>query len=563
MEAGAAEREELLRRQISVMPPERFEILIYELAKTDDPGVRRLTNPDGGADTILPHKDDRRAEVWQAKRYADGINWSECEKSFKAALRHWDPKVVTFAFARDFSEPLENAFQSRLVLPGRKAGVDVRAWTLSDIVGKLNRDEAHALKVRFFGKEQESVLDSVARAVEAGGRLETGTDLVERAKALAKFTDQSDPDFKYASSAGGIDMPAPNWTELPYLTLQIADEETRVEIASWPREGADVHAPTFSFTDDDEGRQAREEAVSALATGEPAVIDSGTTVRFSAPELVKEFVDGGPMEGGRITLLPGDPVPTEVSVQTADAEFSLTVGLRPVPAKSGCAAAFAGRAEGVLVDLNFELLEEPTIRAHFSVSGRFERDARTNVAIAERLIAVLEHTHLTLTGDLFASGSISGRFSDAGDQASQEMIDALRARLEVYRDLVVIEDHIGERIEIPPEIEVTDLNAVATAASIIRTGRGTATFHQTEGIAEDPSEIPDLPARFAEYGSVTRHVTYEIFGNEISLGDGEYELPPLKIVAVIARSDSPTAPARVVLEADGDDQIEFRLLPSS
>jgi integrase len=54
MDEGRAEREELLRRQLKVMSADQFEVLVFELARREEPDVRRLIAPDGGADTLRP-----------------------------------------------------------------------------------------------------------------------------------------------------------------------------------------------------------------------------------------------------------------------------------------------------------------------------------------------------------------------------------------------------------------------------------------------------------------------------------------------------------------------------
>jgi hypothetical protein len=58
-------------------------------------------------------------------------------------------------------------------------------------------------------------------------------------------------------------------------------------------------------------------------------------------------------------------------------------------------------------------------------------------------------------------------------------------------------------------------------------------------------------------------VSYEVFGRQVDLGLGRYELPELKIVDVIPQGSRPDSPARVVLEAADDDQITFRLIDPS
>ena len=57
-----------------------------------------------------------------------------------------------------------------------------------------------------------------------------------------------------------------------------------------------------------------------------------------------------------------------------------------------------------------------------------------------------------------------------------------------------------------------------------------------------------------------REVTYPFFGNTLSLGKGEYVLPPLKVVKIIPLGTTPTASARVTLAADGDPEMTFRLV---
>ena len=130
MKEGRTERDALLRRH-RVMNADRFEVLVFELAARGMEGVRRLTAPDGGADTLRPATPNDKAKVWQAKRYPDQINWEESEKSLDRAVAVWEPESIVFAFTRDFTEPAEKSFQSKLVERESAAGVGVTAWTLT------------------------------------------------------------------------------------------------------------------------------------------------------------------------------------------------------------------------------------------------------------------------------------------------------------------------------------------------------------------------------------------------------------------------------------------------
>ena len=348
MEGGAAERDALLRQQMKVMPPERFEQMVLELAQREYPGeVRRLQHPDGGADTLRPATADRKAEVWQAKRYGDDINWEECEKSLIAAIKRWDPSKVTFVFARDLSQQLERSFQRRLVEheDARRAGVELVPWNQSEVVRRL--DENPDLKMRFFGPEQESIFDALDRTIKSGGRLESGADLVERAQTLSKYAEQRDVDFTYAVTAASEQTPAPQWPELPYLQIELTGAGGKVQVAAWPREGANVQLPSFSFTDDVAGHEARAQALRHWARGEEAEVTEGARVQFHAPEVIRELLpDPTEWQGGGVPSRPRrSSKPNSKSLpQTRPSTIaSRSAPCRPARARSVHSSATSGR----------------------------------------------------------------------------------------------------------------------------------------------------------------------------------------------------------------------------
>jgi hypothetical protein len=289
MEGGAAERDALLRQQMKVMPPERFEQMVADLAQREFPEVRRLQHPDGGADTLRPPTEDRKAEVWQAKRYGDDINWKECEDSLTTAIERWDPSRVTFCFARDLSQQLEGSFEERLVQHPdvQSEVVEVTLWNQSELVRRL--DENPDLKVRFFGPEQESMIVRLDRMAKAGGKLESAEDLVERARTVSEYAQQQDVDFDYRITSGAPTTPAPRWDDLPYMTLTIGDERTEVHVATWVREGREVSLPSLYFVDTEAGQRARQDAVRTLARGEPAVVTEGAQLAMDAPRVMRDL----------------------------------------------------------------------------------------------------------------------------------------------------------------------------------------------------------------------------------------------------------------------------------
>ena len=107
----------------------------------------------------------------------------------------WKPEEIVFAFARDFSRPVLECFEKRLVVLGKASDISVTAWTLSEIVRRLDQEANEDLKLRFFGRPQESLMNALDRTIKAGGKLDRGADLLDRARSLTDYTETVDPDL--------------------------------------------------------------------------------------------------------------------------------------------------------------------------------------------------------------------------------------------------------------------------------------------------------------------------------------------------------------------------------
>lgn len=535
-----------------------FEQLVYELAHRKNPDVKRLAAPDGGADTLKPPTNEAQAVVWQAKHYPSQINWKECEQSLHSSIERWTPSDVIFVFPRDFSQQVEASYQNKLVKPAQTQGVRVRAWTLSDLVRLLN--EHGDLKSRFFGATQNVALDALNRAIQAGGTLEDASDLVERAKAIAEFTEAEDPDFTYQTTAGGADTPAPKWDELPYMTMTVGNTKMRLHVAAWAREGTDLQSPTFSFKSDISGQRARRAAVEALAEGQEAIVRNGAQIQMHAPKLFRDELQEPGVTEARLS--PGESLPLMMEIHTSQETMAIEVDLRPVPPPPNAAASFAGFVGRVLVEINLELLERPRMRASVNLHGVPSTSPRDSSQAAALLLAFDEQTHISLASDdLFPEkGKIAGPFGERS--LSDEKRRQLEQFKQFYEDLVLLEEHTGQEISIPEEFFWQDVAAAEKAAEIVRNEGGSVTVGQMTTEVEDPSEIPSLPERLAEGDAIVQHsLSMTVFGQALHLGTAEHPIPKMKIVEVSPYGDGPQSPARVVLEVDGDPEVSFRLHP--
>lgn len=544
-----------LERDIAALSWQEFQRLIHDLVKKEVPNALPLDPPDGGADTLIPRDGDRVKEVVQAKHYArpSRIKWSECRSSLEAALESHEPERITFAFSRNFTAKEERDFREKLVDPFPH--VDVRVWTLDEIIDRLDRHPD--LKKRYFGREHEETLDSILRAIEHGNKVETGADLIKRTHSLAVFAEEHDRDFTYVTSGGGASMREPLWEELPFMTMTVKDETTTVRVDAWARGRADVPPAAFSFTSDQEGREALGHAREQLARGHDAVLRSG--LRFQVPKMPKAMKEAIQDEGFKqpeITIGAANPVTLELAIETSSETIARTFEVRPIPPLEPGHVAFGCSDGGLFVELDFLALEEPTVRFRFRMTGTFGRDVSANVEAARILDAFYNHERIVLRAErLFPDSMLEASFEAGTEDERQSMA----MRRQVYDDLALIEERIGIDFTLPEHMGEVDLAAINTVARILETGEGTATFQQGDGIVE-AHEIASIAERLPEERVIHRPVVYEVLGETLELGVGEYELPRLRVIDVRPLGATPESPAHVTIGPAGDDQMRFRLL---
>ena len=434
-------------------------------------------------------------------------------------------------------------------------------WNLSELVRRLSQHPD--LRVRFFGYDHDSLVMRMDRLAKAGGKLETGEDLVERARTLSEFAQQRDVDFEYRILVGPATAPAPKWDELPFMTLVVGDERTEVQVSAFVREGAGVTLPTLFFMETEEGQQARRDAVRTLARGDKAVVTGGAQLAVQAPQMMRDLTGNqGKLSSGLVELQPGEPVALGLEVETEEGTLRRQLEMRPVPPQSGAAAAFAGYTGTVLLELNFVLLEPPSIRANISFSAHFGDSAAANAETAELLYAFYAHKTVTLKSNLFwpETGELRGQHPELHER---EELEDMEWRRRFYANLAVLEERLGIALPEPAQLTVDDINAAATAAEVLRTGEGTHTVHRAEAVLEQVSDVSALWKATIAASVTRREVTYTIFGREVALGEADYEIPLMKAVDVTPLDEPPYTSARVAFEpAEPADNLAFRMVDS-
>jgi hypothetical protein len=278
------------------------------------------------------------------------------------------------------------------------------------------------------------------------------------------------------------------------MAIEIRGERSRVQIATWVRDGAEVARPTLSFNDDDAGEAARTAAVRKLAAGETATVTEGFSVAVVAPDIVKELTKDGAFGPGSFDLVPGEPLTVCLEIDVDGETLSYTLPLRPVPGANAGWAAFVGRT---LVELNFTLLEKPAIRASVGLRGDLEGTAAERAEAAALVHGFYAHDAIRIRSDvLFPSGDnvIAGDFEKFGEPSFPADMAVLR---DIFRDIAYIEEQLGITLPLPPAMSTEDVDAAATIAQVLRTGEGSATFQAIEATVENPSTALNIADQFA------------------------------------------------------------------
>jgi hypothetical protein len=78
---------EKLKRDLADLTDDDFELLVFQLVKTDEPSAKKLAAPDGGADIIVPGLHGAGPHVRQVKHFPTDIHWLKCERSLDRAVK--------------------------------------------------------------------------------------------------------------------------------------------------------------------------------------------------------------------------------------------------------------------------------------------------------------------------------------------------------------------------------------------------------------------------------------------------------------------------------------------
>lgn len=539
------------------MADDDFELLVDSIAfaelSDDQQTVRKMRAPDGGADTLVVDPEEHPLIVVQAKHTAQSINWTKCRNSLKRAIAQWDPPEVLFAFSVDFTESDQTAFAE---LVGKAPGRRVRAWVAADLC-RLLADHAK-IAPRFFGPDARGTDDIVARSIAMGGqKLETPKDLWARGAEIGKAADEMDRHFTYIQTAGSLELRRPQWEDVPWATMELHRDGVPVtRLDTWGRPESSVPLPGWRFEDSDAGRAARVRAREAMARGEKVIIDEGIELVIEQePIALTEALATYPdMTRSELTIVPSPAVPCRICVE-GDRPIDRSFELRAAFPATGYEPVFASNTHALWVELSVEPLGDDRAALHLTTSRRPSWRAQ-EIAEATALQLSLANGEVWIDApDLLPEGGVHGHFGaelDADERAELEGLNDL------CTELAFIERELDVELPLLAGVTERDEHVIGTVSDILRSGEGNANFERVDKVVA-AHDIPHVLDDARALGVAVRDVKYELFGIELNLGPGEYELPQLKLVDVRPLGTQPDSNARVIIGAEGDGKMTFRL----
>jgi len=503
------------------MTDEDFQQMCHRLVLLEHPGAVSTDNPDSGADSLLPNPKDGWDEGWQAKRYGGTIYWSKCKDSLDRAVATYGIDKMTFCFPRNLTQGQHKKFNLELV--GRHEGVEVGLWDRDKLLAMLNgSDEGQRIAVHYFGEDPQNK-EPLLRAFRAGGELETAEQAFERARPIGEFLSR-DPFFRYPQFTHEVGEDEPPLSKGTMISVSSTEGDITVRVDAIPRDedAAKRFAPALSigFTDDEEGGEAARRFNEAMERGRPVSLDKGIEVTpKQMPPLLAKHV--GERIRGSLAIRPHIP-PWNARVEAITDRGHETLEIRlesdeeiPDDWDTRLSASFGG--------LELSVLMRWREHGQININYRYSFDnspARDQVRTLKFVLTLLGGGEMVIT-------DIDGRRPDLRQPTEeQEPDDSLLGLLEFLENVVVIEDWIGERFDLPNHIDPEDAERAALFAAVIKERSMPVRWENAR------AEVP--PESLAELQSgkeikIVQDIGGNFLGREIPLAVGTMVLPEVEV----------------------------------
>ena len=443
---------------------------------------------------------------------------------------------------------------------GAAAGVEVDHWGLSAVRSRLQRSSF--LQVRYFGHDQETMLDITAkRRIHA--------DPVAQAFNLRDAFGLDDPDFEFAVDLSSRPLPEPEVVEGAGVTFMFREGSQTLRAAARARDADAGPVLLWCFAQDGAGEAARDAALRATARGErEVVVDSGlvTELGHAPRRLRKDYETSSPQDRpSRLVFQPGPGIPLVITAYAASGAFeSRDATVYPFPAAAWPPfgqhdRAYEGLAGAFMPYLAFRFGDES---AHgqmvFAPMLDLGTSASENLSALRFWRAVVDSERIGFAGPLFPEEVTqlqSGRLSHP--EQTRSYFTALET---LFEDVVWLERRLG--VDLPahqPPFGDDEVAGLASAVGLLRDGGIILTLQgriDAKGLREEVAAQLDWVRGHPPFVMPARET---VFGAELDLGWIVGRLPAVHVME-IPQLTGADRDSRLRVLIDGPQDVECRLL---
>lgn len=545
---------------LCAMGDEQFELMNARLIRLAFPrAFKPAATHDGGADMVLPAHGGGYERCWQSKHYPGRIDWRKCKDSLVAAEKNWKPSHYTFCFPRELTIREQKTFDKHFYSPDAQILID--QWNGEEIQARLAGSSKGQRIARTFFADVELERESVNRAIEVGGRLETTEDALNRIGNVGGFLASKDAYFSYPAVTHEAEGPGPPITPGSVMSVDESNGEvtSRIDVVPRDTEAMERYGPEFILqpADSVQGQAAAARLEEALRHGKPVEIGEGLDLTFTRMPPGLSPLVGQRLTGGTVRLGTPERVHPAIppwharlrAITDRGSKASIDVVLRPTD-------IVPDEWDGALVGHRGAL----TVTALFRKRGELGalrwnfRYARDSSPVRETLTTLNFFKILSEAGELTISDrGPSGRPDVRIPTPAGNLPAATQALLALLEDVRVIEDWADVEYTLPETITGHDASVVATIANLIRNCGRSVRWRSME------MTVPESNAELLRKGGVLRveqQLATNLFGHVVQLGHTQLDLANYALVSAVPSPDQ--AGHRIVrIESESKDGKEI------
>ena len=546
------------------MHDEDFEAMVGRLVGLEFPEAFKPANTsDGGADMVLPNDDGGYDRCWQAKHYPKGISWTECKKSFAAAQKNWKPRHYTFCFPRELTKTEQQTFDKHFRNEDVKKKVDY--WNAEKFQTLLNGSDAAQRVARTFFEDVQLDRERTYSAIEAGGKLDTTEDRLDRLSNIGGFVAGKDAYFSYPGSTHETGGPAPGRAPGTVMSVEKSDGgvTSRFDVVPRDAEAMERYGPEFVIqpSQGDEGKRAAERLHEALSEGKAIEIGEGVDLTFTRMPPGMKDIEGKRMTGGKMTFGEPQRVRQAIPPWVARLRVKSDTGTAELDVRLEQTDEVPDGWDDMLVGEHGGLTVAVIMRCREGHGGEIRwnfRYARNSAPVREQLDALRLLSALAGTGEVVVTDQGPAKRPEARTPTPDGGIpDESRALVAFLEDVRAIEEWANVEYQLPDDLPAHEARNVAMVADIVRHQGRSITWHDMRMTVPE-SSLPML--RQGRVIRVEHTAAANVLGRVVDLGHTQLEVERYKVESSTPAAGQPGYVNVCIKPQDPDGEKVFERL---